>query len=383
MKLRITQLFYFLIICILWTACSSGKKALERGDYAESVAKSVNRLRLSPNNRKARHTLKKAYPLALNFYTNRIEQLKVSANRRKWESIISNYRILNQLYDDIQRCPACLDLLTQVRSFGSEESAAKERAAHNRFEEGKELLAIGDRANAKKAYEQFLVTKNLLSSYPNIDQAIMESKEAATIRVIVEKVPVYSRKYRISDEYFTNKMFEFLQQNRRMNDFVRLYTTNEAVSQKLQDPEHIIRMQFDDFEVGKEQVNRDSEKISRDSVVVGRVEVEGEEREVYGTVKATLVTYSKVVTSMGLLDLKIYNAQTNQLVAQEKFRGEFVWRARWGTYQGNEQALTEQQLRICDIDEVDPPSPDELFIEFSKPIYEQVTNYIKNFYQKY
>ncbi len=379
---KYTWIAVSLTLAIL-ASCSSGKKALERGDYETSIAKAVNRLRQSPKNGKARSTLRKAYPLALSYYQTRVAQQKGSSSALKWEPILRDYRILNAMYSDMQRCPACLSVVPSPQNFQFEEEEARQKAAHARFELGQEALNRRNREDAKTAYREFIKVRELQQNYPNIDNAIAEAKMAATISVILEKVPVYTRRYQISDEYFSNKMFEFLKQNRRMSDFVDFYTPVEAVSQQLNNPDHVIRMQFDDFTVGQEYVKETIEEVSRDSVVVGQVEVEGQSRDVYGTVKAKVSTFEKTVTSAGLLDLKIYDAHTNELLLQEKFNGEFVWTSAWGNYKGDERALSREQQAICELEEVPPPAAEDLFIEFSRPIYEQVTSRLRRFYKNY
>ncbi|MEM6261243.1 MAG: hypothetical protein AAGI38_01965, partial [Bacteroidota bacterium] len=58
---------FLLLAMVLISACSSGKKALKRGDYYESVNRSIKRLRQSPRNDKARQILKEAYPRFLTY----------------------------------------------------------------------------------------------------------------------------------------------------------------------------------------------------------------------------------------------------------------------------------------------------------------------------
>ncbi|HPM32390.1 MAG TPA: hypothetical protein PLJ60_18795, partial [Chryseolinea sp.] len=55
-------LFLFLLIL---TACSSGKKAYEQGDYYSAVLQAVNRLRQKPDHEKSAEALRNAYPLAI------------------------------------------------------------------------------------------------------------------------------------------------------------------------------------------------------------------------------------------------------------------------------------------------------------------------------
>lgn len=380
-----TTLYYFIFVFFLALAssCSSGKKELQRGNYASSVAKAVDRLRSSPNNNKARTTLSKGYALALNHYLEEVARFKASNQALKWENVLSSFNLLNNMYDDIRRCPACLEIVPNPRSFLAEASDARKRAAQVRYDLGIAELNKGDRQSAKLAYESFLRAKDLVRNYPNIDQAILDAKDAATIKVVLEKVPVYSQRYRISDEYFSNKMFEFLQQNRRMSDFVEFFTPTEAIAQQLTNPNHVIRMQFDDFNVGQVYVRETTDNIVKDSVIVGTVDVEGESRNVYGTVKAKMTTFEKTVTSNAVLDVKIYDSQTNRLLMQDKIPGEFVWQAFWGNFQGDERALSEDQKSTCNLREVQPPAAEDLFIEVTRPIYNQVTSRLRNFYRNY
>jgi hypothetical protein len=60
-----------------------------------------------------------------------------------------------------------------------------------------------------------------------------------------------------------------------------------------------------------------------------------------------------------------------------------VWQSEWGTFKGDERALTKKQLDICKLREVPPPPPQDLFIEFCKPIYAQVTGNLERFYRSY
>ena len=60
----------FLIGIIALTACTSGKKAFEHGNYVEAVMQSVGRLRQKPDHSKSQEALKNSYPMAMNTCTN-------------------------------------------------------------------------------------------------------------------------------------------------------------------------------------------------------------------------------------------------------------------------------------------------------------------------
>ena len=105
--------------------------------------------------------------------------------------------------------------------------------------------------------------------------------------------------------------------------------------------------------------------------------------KVYGTVKATLFQYTKTTVSKGVLSFRIIDAKTGALLSAQKMPGEFVWKSEWATFNGDERALSAEQLQLTKQKEQPAPAPQQLFIEFTRPIYDQITGKLKEFYQGY
>jgi transcriptional regulator of met regulon len=122
---------------------------------------------------------------------------------------------------------------------------------------------------------------------------------------------------------------------------------------------------------------------SKDTVKVGEKFVGRSKVPVYAKVTAKLTQIRKTVRSAGLLNMRITDFRTRQIVNQEKFNGEYNWTCEWAHFNGDERALSAAQLRKCKSQELLPPDPQQLFIEFSKPIYERLTSKLQTFYAKY
>lgn len=117
---------------------------------------------------------------------------------------------------------------------------------------------------------------------------------------------------------------------------------------------------------------------------VGDVKLQdGSKAPVYGTVKAKFKSYRKEVVSEGLLSMRIIDANTDAVLLQQKLPGEFVWLNEWASFTGDERALSEEQLRLCELEEVLPPHPQDLFVEFTKPIFGQLRSHVQEFYRRY
>ena len=65
--------------------------------------------------------------------------------------------------------------------------------------------------------------------------------------------------------------------------------------------------------------------------------------------------------------------------------GTFIWRdaCTWVTYKGHARALADEHKKMIRSKESPNPAPQFLFVEFTKPIYAQLTSKIQSFYRNY
>jgi hypothetical protein len=163
---------------------------------------------------------------------------------------------------------------------------------------------------------------------------------------------------------------------------VQFYREAELNALDIQ-PDQVLVMKFDDFVVGQTFFKEKTTTIVKDSVVVGTVETEEGEKDVYGKAEADLTTFEKTLTSSGLLDFQIVDAHSGATLQQRKMPGTFVWRTDWATYNGQKAALTDEQIAASKRREAFPPLPQDLFVEFTRPIYTQLIRSIDQFYRAY
>lgn len=369
--------------CVLiMFACSSGKKAYERGDYYGAVMKSVSRLRQNPDHSKSLEALKGAYPLAVDFFKSQAENEIASNSPYKWKNAIQSYTQINQMYEAIRKCPGCLTTVKNPVNFYSEIAPLKEKAAEESYNAGINALMKGTREDAKTAYFNFVDAQQFVPGYKDVVEYTAKAKFEATLKVILEQIPVPAR-YNLSGGFFQDKVEEFLHTNYPDKGFVKFYTPQEAQVLDLKQVDQVLKIQFDDFSVGNSVLKEKEETVTRDSVKVGEAKLEGKTVAVYNTVKAKLTTYTKEVSSNGLLSMIVVDGKTNGVLTHRKFNGEYVWVSRWARFNGDERALTDQQLAMCKSKETNPPVAQDLFLEFTKPIYNQLIPALRSFYQNY
>lgn len=379
--MKIGQLLIALSIFTL-VSCSSGKKAYERGDYFGAVMKSVTRLRQNPDHSKSIDALKSAYPLAVEFFETQAKNEIASNSNFKWKNAIQSYTSINQMYEAIRQCPGCLKGVKSPVNYYAEIGPLKEKAADESYNAGIDALMKGNRNDAKRAYFNFVDAQNYVPGFKDVVEYLDKSKFEATLKVVVEQIPV-PRRYDLSGGFFQDKIEEFLHSNYTEQTFIKFYTPQEAKAVNLTVVDQILKIQFDDFSVGNSVMKEKEETVTKDSVEVGKAKVNGKEIPVYNTVKAKLTTYRKELISNGLLSMVVVDGKTSGILSHKKFNGEYVWVSQWARFNGDDRALTDQQIAMCKLKEQQPPGNQDLFLEFTKPIYNQVIPAIRGFYQNY
>ncbi|HOI50632.1 MAG TPA: hypothetical protein PK167_15060, partial [Prolixibacteraceae bacterium] len=101
------------------------------------------------------------------------------------------------------------------------------------------------------------------------------------------------------------------------------------------------------------------------------------------TYKAKIKTFTDQVSSGGVVDLKIADFPAGKLLLNDRIPGEFVWVNQYALFVGDEKALSPEQLRLTRNKALPPPPAQNLFIEFTKPIYNQLTGRLNQFFRQY
>lgn len=366
-----------MVLILAIAGCSSGKKAFKRGDYDRAVYQAVKRLRSDTDNKKARATLGKAYTHALNTHERKIKNLQSSQDPMKWERMLGHYNSINALSEEILRCPACMEIVPNPRQYISELTSLRQSAAEERYLLARQALKNKrDREQALAAHRHLIKANEFVPGYKDSQQLMEEAMYYATLHVVVEPVPAPVGALAINQEFFNNKVMEYLNVN-RISPYVIFYTPEEAEARQLEWIDHRISMSFDQFALGNVISHTEVINVQKDSVLLNP----GQRNEVYGRVEAQFKRYEKGLVGSGLLDFRIIDPQLNRVISQEKFPSEFRWVTVWATYNGDKRALSNEQIELVERRELPIPNPQFMFEQFAAPLYDQVVSKITNFYR--
>lgn len=375
--MRINSFMPFLFLVLM--ACSSGQKAFQRGNYFEAVNTAVERLRSNPDHKKSAQVLQSSYPQALQWAQDEIDLLLSGNDPLKWEKTVNVMRRVNTLASEIRRSPAALRIVPTPKVYTSEMNMALERAAEETYQGGLSRMQQPERQAAREAYSLFMRSNELVPGYKDSQQLIREAKARATLNVVVEPIPVHSKLFELSAGFFYNQVYEYLNRRFPQQGFVNFFSPEEFEKSEVKNPDMILRLEFYDFIIGALKQS-ESEREVTNTVKKNPKDTLSNETITY---KAKLKTFSDQVSSGGVVDLKIVEWPSEKLLVNDRIPGEFVWINQYAIFVGDEKALSAEQLQLTKQKMMQPPPPQMLFVEFTKPIYDQLTGRLNNFFGRY
>lgn len=373
-----------LLVIVGLISCNSSKKMLESGNYYQAVMQSVDKLQSNPDNKKAREVLSQAYPLAVDDFLDKIRNSRAIQSQFTNSHSVSIYENINRMYEKIQKSPAAKEIISNPKKYYKEIAKLKVLAAEEQYQAGLEEFSIGNRENYKQAYFYFLETNKFVDNYKDVASKLEDSFNLSILKVITDLKPVQSRVYDLSADVFYNEVEKTLQQIEQ-NEFIRFFTLEEAEKLDIKNPDQLLKINFDDFIVGETHTKERVEKMKSDTVKVGQITLErGGKKDVYDVVFADVTISRMEVISKGIIHLNISQPDFgDKAILNEDFSGQYVWYNEWGSFNGDKRALTNDQLKICNQKNIPPIPPQQMFVEFTKPIHANLSNRLRNFYNGY
>lgn len=367
------------LVVFFLASCSSGKKALQKGDYFSAVSKAVDRLKSSPDNKKALNVLKDGYQYALEWSQEEIDLALASNSPEKWERVARVMQQVNMLSGQIRSTPAARNIISNPVTYTTELNEVYEQAAEERYVAGVTELEISTRESARIAFDHFYEADRFVSGYKDARELMETAKEMATVKVVLQTIPVHTQKYRLSSEFFYNQIFGYLNNQFDANSFVNFYSPYQAENEGLETPDFIVNMEFFDFSIGN--LTHTEKEESLDKRV--RLETKDTTKIEYVNYKAKLKTFTDKVESGGSLRVQIFEPMNDKMLLDEIVPGAFTWINDYALYVGDLQALDEKQQVLIKRKAVPLPPEQDLFIEITKPVYSKVTSRLNSFFRRY
>ncbi len=89
------------------------------------------------------------------------------------------------------------------------------------------------------------------------------------------------------------------------------------------------------------------------------------------------------VVSGGLLELKAVEFQSQKIVFTDKIPGQFTWQNKYGIFVGDNEVLSNELTAILNSKMIMPPPAQDMFVLFTKRIFNQLTEKLTNYFRQY
>jgi len=373
--------YLIIIIAFYLTACSTGKSAYKKGDYYDATLKAVKNLRTNPDSKKSKELIRKSYPMAIDYNNQLVNQFSVSNSPDKYLSIVEAYYRLNTLADEITRCPAALDVVKPVVYFHKQLQKAEVLACDEQFGIASNLLKSGNYFEARQAIPKLQWVKNVKPGYQGIDAQLNKAQQLAILKIVVELKPDLNHNFAFNSEVFYQRLFDFLMKN-ASEQYTSFYYPEQAQDLKIV-PHEILTVQFVEFQIGQMYEREKEKTYESDSLVVGTyTDGKGVEHNVFGTVKAVVKTFESEMRARAIVEIAASDYETGEIFYTKKYPNEYIWGNQWAIFNGDARAVPKSILSLTKEKPRNPPSPQEMFLLVSDPMFYNVSSNLKSYYKR-
>jgi hypothetical protein len=370
---RLYQFFLGVVVAVLIAGgCSSGLGAYKKGNYYEAVLESVQNLRRSPDNKKSKQALALSYQAAVNLITTNVQNQVNSHAYLKWQSVISSYDQINNLYENIRTSPAALKIIPKPIEVYRELKVAKDSATVECYNAGIVQMLKGTREDAKRAYFLFRDANNYTPGYKETIELLQQAKTNATLNVVV-KPPAQNN----FGWNFDPIIFRPIN-----NQFVAFYTEQQVRDQRIQKIDHYLLVSVNGYQERRPSLSKNAQEYQENIQVGTKKDTTGKEVPIKQLVKGQATVYDKQLLANGSLQFVVEDAVRAALLNNSAIQSEQSWSCRWATCGGDMRAIPAGIKNFCGKTESNPPS-NFLLNQTKKELDNKLYDAIVRFYSAY
>jgi hypothetical protein len=369
MKSFSERLHFVLLATLILDSCSSGKVALKQGDYYNAVIESIQRLRDSPNNKKAQQVLAQAYPLSIDYIDTNIQNGIKANDPKKWRNAVDGYNKINFMNDQIKTSLGAMKVITNPQTRFNELADAKVKAADEAYNDGVNEMMKNSRQDYKQAYYDFKDANGFQPGYKESIEMMTQAEFNATLRIAYEEI--------------NSSRFNYGSFQPTINSLQRLFLSFKPITQKdTVQPQQYLRIVFNTYEQNRPYITTRSENLSQ-QVVVGQVQgADGKTTNQTQTVTALVTYFHKTLAAFSNANITITDAKTNAVLQNLNIDGTYNWQCDWATYQGDSRALSGNAAALVQRREIWPNDQD-LFNQSIRTLQNNLGQQLKSFYSQY
>ena len=367
-KLRIMNRLFFLFTAVLmFTACASSKKQLQKGNYDLAIQRSVKQLMRNPGNEKDILTLDRSYQIANEQDLERIRLLKMEGNPHNWDEILNRYASLKDRQTLVRTVlPLELNGRTinyEYVDYDSEIVEAKRKASEYLYAHGQKLMENRTKDSYREAFYEFARVKQYMGDYLDVDRLMEESHEMGMSRVLI--ILQNRTQLKLPEEYeqellaispadLNTEWVEY--HTRHLNEEMaydyHVYVNMNIISVSPDNVKETDRVVTKKVEDGFEYVLDARGNVMKDTA--------GNDIKLqkYKTLTCTLIETYQHKSAAVTGDVEIIQMNPQRVLRKDPIGAESMFEHRWARAVGDKDALSEEDLKLLENEKL--PFPDDI-----------------------
>jgi len=372
-------IFYALLGLLVLVSCKTSKPYLERSDNDNTLYDALNAFKKNSSDTAAANALPVLYSRAQQRHMRKINSYSESKELSRWDKIIDEYSILQNMHDAIIDVEAASAMVTPV-NYQQTIYDIKQQAAEDYYAVAADHLNRPGRDNAKKAYTYFKKTDRFVIDYKDAKQKMDEAYQNAIVNVQVNPVQDNSyffntgwgnTGYNYSNEYFQQTLVRELGGKNSSRYPARFYTDWEARRDNVQ-PDWVVDLTLRNMNIPRPQTYTYSRNASK-QVENGR---DTSSKPVYKTVYANVQITRQSFTAHADMEIIISDVVAHKTIIRNTYREDYYWQEEYATYSGDSRALDSNDWALINNSRYNEPRKEDVLNELYRKIYPQVKNRI-------
>ena len=369
-------IFYALLFTLV--SCSSSKKNyLERSDTDNALFDAVKALKKKSSDTAAANALPVLYNAAQQRHIRKIGALGESRELSRWDKLIDEYSILQNMHDAIIDVDAAHTAVAPV-NYQQSIYDLKQRAAEDYYAAATDQFTLPGRDNAKKAYNYYKKADKFVPDYKDAKSKMDEAYQNAIVNVQVNQVQDNSfffntgwgnYGYNYSNEYFQQNLVRELGGRNSSRYPARFYTDWEARRDNVQ-PDWVVDLTLRNIYIPRPQSYGYSRNVSK-QIESGR-DTSG--KPVYQTVYARINITRQSFEARAEMEITISDIAGHKTIDRRSFREDYNWQEEYGSYSGDSRALSASDWNLINNTRYSEPRREDVLNELYRKLYPQVKN---------
>ena len=375
------SVLYFILLSLLLASCSASRDYLSRVDEDKTFFDIVKRLNKKSTDEDATKALATVYRSAQERHLKKVTAYSNIPDISKWDKLINEYNILQNMYNALDNSEAAANLVTPV-NYQRELADVKNSAAEDYYQEGNHLLQNNSRDYARQAYTAYKKAGSLVKDYKDTKYKMEEAYNSSIVNVVINPIQDNSffyntgwgsMGYNYSNEYFQQNLVRDLGGKYATRYPARFYTDWEAKRENIE-PDWVVDLTLRNMDIPRPLINSYSRSVSK-QIEIGK-DTAG--KPIQKTVYATLNIQRQAFTARAQMDVNIVEIATRRNIAYNSYTDNFHWQEEMATYTGDRRALSNNDLALLNNNNYKMPAREYILNELYRNIYPQVKNRISN-----